>query len=161
MPPATFSMVVVSMPPRALCPFLPGMLVRLLLNFLFHFLLHVGLVRLFTQRCEVCVCRGSVGYGKAHGPQHGIFFCLFQLSFLFGELVGGGLFFFLVLVAFRVPVEIAALLPAAHSCNCQQQCIVYGPGGKRTGHEGVSKVVLTLRILLDIFPLEVGAAAAD
>jgi mediator of RNA polymerase II transcription subunit 6 len=48
-----------------------------------------------------------------------------------------------ILVALGVPVEIAPLLPAAHR-----------------GHEGVAEVVLALRVCLDIFPLEVGAAAA-
>lgn len=54
------------------------------------------------------------------------------------------MFSLLIFVAFCVPVQIASLLPAAH-----------------WGHERVAQVVFALGVRLDIFPLEVGAAATE
>jgi hypothetical protein len=97
-------------------------------------------VRLLPQRSQVCIVRGSLWHGQAHGGQHRILFGLLQLALLL--LDARGLGFLGVDVAFRVPVEVAALLPAANG-----------------GHERVAQVVFALRIALDILPLELGAAA--
>ena len=88
-------------------------IVRALDGLVFQGLVHIGLVCLFAQRRQIRVCRGSLGHGKAHGAEHGVFFGFFQLALFFGELVGGGAPVG-VGVTFGVPVEVFALLPAAH-----------------------------------------------
>lgn len=101
--------------------------------------LDVGLVCFFAQRRQVGVV--PFWHRQAHGSEHGILFCLFQLAlFLFDAR---GLGFLRVGVAFRVPGEVLVLLPAPH-----------------WRHERVAQVVLALRIVLNIFPLELGAAAS-
>lgn len=69
----------------------------------------------FAQRCQVRVGGAAFGYWEAHSSEHSVFFGLFQFALFLGKLLGGGLLFVSVVFAFGIPVEIAALLPAAHS----------------------------------------------
>lgn len=130
------------MSPRAvllLSPLRP-VFVLSILDLFFDCLLHVGLVRSFAQRCQVGVV--SYWHWQAHGCEHSVFFCLLQLALL---LLDARCFGFLRFgVAFCVPGEVFVLLPA--------------PDWR---HERVAQVVLALRIVLDVFPLELGAATAE
>jgi len=98
-------------------------------------------VGLLSKWRQVCVVLGALRHGQAHGSKHGVFFGFLQLALLFFDSLSLG---FLGLgVALCIPVQVAALLPAPHG-----------------GHERVAQVVFALRIAFDIFPLELGAAAA-
>lgn len=101
--------------------------------------LGVAVLCLDAERRQVGVV--AHWHGQAHGGQHGILLGLFDLALLL--LDAGGLGGLGLVVALCVPAEVAALLPAADG-----------------GHDGVAQVVFALRIVLDVFPLEVGAAAA-
>lgn len=100
-------------------------------------------MRLFPEWRQVRVCGRALRDGETHGAEHGIFFGFFDLALLFCEFLGIREFAFLGRVAFCVPVEIPILLPAAYR-----------------GHERVAQVVFALGVCFDIFPFEVGAAAA-
>jgi len=116
-------------------------------------------MRLLAQRRQVRVRRGSIGDRETHGTEHGVFFGLFHLALFFGELFSFGAAVILA-VAFGVPVEVLALLPAAHGWWSISKGLTV-QSRRRTGHERVAEIVFALRILLDVFPLEVSAAAAD
>lgn len=80
------------------------------------------------------------GHGQAHSNQHGILLCLLQFALFFGD--AGSLGCFGLIIAFGVPAQVAALLPATN-----------------WGHERVAQVVFALRIVLDVFPFELGASS--
>lgn len=96
-------------------------------------------MRPFAQRCQIGVV--SYWHRQAHGRKHGVFLCLLQLALLLFDARSLG--FFRFSVTLRVPGEILVLLPA--------------PDWR---HQRVAKVVFALRIVLDVLPLELGAAAA-
>jgi hypothetical protein len=96
-------------------------------------------MRPFSQRCQIGVV--SFRHWQAHGCEHGVFLCLLQLALFL--LDARSLRFFRFGVALCVPREVFVLLPA--------------PDRR---HERVAQVVLALRIVLDVFPFELGAAAA-
>lgn len=102
-------------------------------------LVALGLVDFVAQRGQVRIV--ALRDWQAHGDQHGIFFGLLDLALLLSDACSLGSF--RVIVAFGIPAEVAPLLPAADG-----------------GHERVAEVVFAMRIVLDVFPLEVGTAAA-
>ena len=119
----------------SLCPVFLVAVLDLILDCLFN----VRLVRPFAQWCQIGVV--PFWHWQTHGCEHCILLGFLQLALFLLDARSLGLFRFSV--AFRVPGEVFVLLPA--------------PDWR---HERVAQIVFALRIVLDVFPLELGAAAA-
>jgi hypothetical protein len=141
MSPSTLA-VVVPVPPRTILLLSPSgpVLVSTVFCFCLDGLVNICFMRFLSQWGQIRIIFSSLRHGQTHGSQHGILLSLFQLALLFLDALS--LCFLGAGVALCIPVQIAALLPAAD-----------------WGHERVAQVVFALRIAFDIFPLEVGAAA--
>lgn len=109
MPPPPFTLIVFSVVSRPiLLSSLRSVIILAALGLLFNRLLHIRLMGPLSQWRQVGVV--SHWHRQAHGCEHGVFLGLFQLALLFLETRSLG--FFGLGVTFRVPREIAVLLPA-------------------------------------------------